>query len=341
MTATAVLGAARFQQLLVDSVALASASLVDRLTDDLAPDLGPRATPRGLREWLARLRLLEGVPFSHLVPHAALLPPESIRWFWVDRTWTDALVEGALSVGTVTTADAAGMEAMYPTVRSDVDEMERLVRLPGWTPGAPVPTGPAGTLTGFLLRSRLVSGWPALHVRAYGKDPAARGAKDVDDALDVQDQRLVTLRMERLAPAVLLVVLDGSPAVVHVEEPRVGVQFGVDLDLDSGHSEVAPRDATTGLLLAAPPVDVRWRRGGPGVLHIRKLCDDLLAVPGTKLVGPGDSSVDAAEFALQMLQFPYRLVMGDTDVVDDRSVFAPTLGTEVLRGAYARLLAQP
>ncbi len=37
----------------------------DQPTGD-APDPGPRRTPRELRLWLARLRLLESVPFSHL-----------------------------------------------------------------------------------------------------------------------------------------------------------------------------------------------------------------------------------------------------------------------------------
>ena len=40
------------------------------------------------------------MPFSYLVPDADLLPIESIRFFYVDRAWTDALVQGVLSVGT-------------------------------------------------------------------------------------------------------------------------------------------------------------------------------------------------------------------------------------------------
>ena len=58
----------------------------------------PRIVPRDLRQWLARLRLLEGVPFAYLVADSELLPPESIRFFYLDRNWTDALVQGALSV---------------------------------------------------------------------------------------------------------------------------------------------------------------------------------------------------------------------------------------------------
>ena len=48
--------------------------------------------------------------------------------------------------------------------------------------------------------------------------------------------------MERLAPAVLLVLFDGVPAVVHIEEPRQGIQFGVRLDPErAAGSSAAPR----------------------------------------------------------------------------------------------------
>ena len=152
--------------LMADAVSLLGTSIVKVIGED-APDPGPRAVPRDLRLWLGRLRLLAGVPFSHLVADAALLPIESIRFFYLDRDWTDALVQGALSVGTVTTADRAALTELYGVVRDEIDEAERLVRLPGVDPGAAVPTGPAGTITGFILRSRLVSGWPGLHVRGW------------------------------------------------------------------------------------------------------------------------------------------------------------------------------
>ena len=113
--------------------------------------------PGELRRFLARLRLLHGVPFSYLVPDAELLPIESIRFFYLDRAWTDALVQGALSVGTITTADRAQLEAVYPHIRDDVDEAERTIRTPQ---GEERLQGAGGTITGFLMRSRAVSGWP-------------------------------------------------------------------------------------------------------------------------------------------------------------------------------------
>jgi hypothetical protein len=312
-----------------------------------APDPGPRRVPRDLRLWLARLRLLEAVPFSHLVADATLLPPESIRFFHLDRGWTDSLVEGALSVGTVTTADRAALETLYPVVRDEVDEAERLVRVVGWEPGKPVPAGNAGPVTGFLLRSRMVSGWPALHVRAYGNDNLAVTPEisdhDVDDdeQHDVKLNKLTLLRMERLAPAVLLVLIDGLPRVVHVEEPRAGVQYGVDQKAVAGglQARVPLRDVQNGNPLPSGDPDdpfksvaVPFRKDAPGVIHFATLAQRIAQEPQTQ-VGTGAASVDAGELGIQMLQFPWRAVFGDqtlsepeTQAIELDAVFAPQLG---------------
>ena len=69
--------------------------------------------PEELRDWLVRLRLLHDVPFAYFVADTQLLPEESIRWFYVDRRWTDALVQGALSVGTVNTDDRLQLTERY------------------------------------------------------------------------------------------------------------------------------------------------------------------------------------------------------------------------------------
>jgi hypothetical protein len=290
------------------------------------PHFGPRVVPHELRGWFARLRLLQGVPFSYLVADAQLLPRESIRFFYLDRAWTDALVQGALSVGTVNSSDRAELAALYKPVRAEIDEEERRVRLPG---GEAVQQGAAGTVTGFVLRSRAVSGWPGLHVRAYDRE---LGQAD-DAAIPESDpRRMKVLRMERLAPAVLLVLFDGIPAVVHIEEPRQGIQFGVRLVGSGGdtpntfQANIKARNAHTSNDVNADPDDVvkvPFRPGSPGVVDIRKLNQALLNTPGTNM-GP---AVDGAEYALQMLRFPYRQVFGDPSVSapPKADVFRPTL----------------
>lgn len=300
------------------------------------PVLGPRVTPPVVRSLLARLRLLEGVPFAYLAADSALLPPESVRFFYLDRAWTDALVQGALSVGTVSTADRAELEALYADVRAELDEEERRVRLPG---GEAVQQGPAGPVTGFLLRSRAISGWPGVHVRGYREE---LGAADDATIPESDPRRVKLLRMERLAPAVLLVLFDGVPVVVQVEEPRQGIQFGVQLTQVAGPNDfaatVVARDAETALdVLPRADVPVPFRPGAPGVLDLLRLDAALTNTPGTHLGG----AVDGAEFALQMLRFPYRQVFGDPSVVGSEplaDVFTPTVSLARLRADFTRVL---
>jgi hypothetical protein len=272
--------------------------------------------PDAVRAWLARIRLLEGVPFAHLVPDAELLPPESIRFFYLDREWTDALVQGALAVGTVTTLDREHLRRLHRRLRDEIDGAERTVRLTG--ADRPHPGRPAETVTGFLLRSRAVSGWPALHVRAYR---AEIGADDAPVA-DNDPRRLRLLRLERLAPAVLLCLFDGVPEVVHVEEPRQGIQFGVDLVAGATGTAGAVlqlRDVLTAkrldLTVPRPPgsttAEVPFRRGAPGVIHMAELARRIAAQPATHVNDFEGAGVQSAELAMELLQFPYRQVFGD------------------------------
>jgi hypothetical protein len=299
---------------IVLKAALAAAQQYADLATDRDPDDDEHVVPGELRRFLARLRLLYGVPFSYLVPDADLLPLESIRFFYIDRAWTDALVQGALSVGTITTADRAQLEAVYPRLRDEVDEAERAIRRPR---GEARLQGAGGTITGFLLRSRAVSGWPNLHVRAYARDVLADDA--LTTAAESDPNRMKVLRMERLAPAVLLALVDGVPAVVHIEEPRQGIQFGVRLDPEDPpaqrRAKVKVRDNLTGD--PVPPTDdftpansvtVPFRRNAPGVINIAELRQRLAA----KAPNAG-GTLESNEYALQMLRFPYRQVFGDPD----------------------------
>ena len=298
--------------------------------DGVPPD---GVVPADILRALARLRLLEGVPFSYLVPDAELTPPETIRFFYLDRNATDALVQGALSVGTVNAVDRVQLAQLYQVVRDEVDEAERLVRMKD--SDAPAvdahgrPIGIAGPITGFVLRSRLVSGWPAMHVRAYSTDtrPDDQTIPDMDTSPD----RVRLLRMERLAPAVLFVLFDGVPAVVHLEEPRSGIQFGVRLDAKADPSQqtavVTVRDVlhpnNGPLKVGGKPrtVPVPFRSGSPGVINMKKLNEALVNVPGSNMTGP----VDAAEYAMEMLRFPLRQVFGDTSVAPDADSFVATV----------------
>lgn len=89
------------------------------------------------REWIQGFKRLEGVSPDYLLASSAMLPPESIRFFYVDENWVDALVEGALSIGGEEYCGCAANFRQY-----DGEEVR----------------------TGFLLRSVLVEAFPALTV---------------------------------------------------------------------------------------------------------------------------------------------------------------------------------
>ena len=68
---------------------------------------------------------------------------------------------------------------------------------------------------GFLMRSAVVSGWPGLEVKGY-RDTNESDASKID-----------LLRMDRLAPDVLLVIFESVPGMVVVNEPREALHFGI------------------------------------------------------------------------------------------------------------------
>ena len=259
---------------------------------------------------------------------------ESIRFFYVDRAWTDALVQGASSVGTVNSADRAQLEQMHRTLREEIDEDERLVRLPGGEP-APEGTGRDDYRLPVAFARRL----------GLARRPRARVSPRVvgDDEIvpESHPDRIKVLRLERLAPAVLLALFDGVPRVVHVEEPRQGVQFGIILEEAGGPNEfsarVAARDVTTSETHSPErPMPIAFRPGAPGVLDLRRTAQEFLKPEHGTNMG---TEVDGAEFALQMIRFPYRQVFGDPEGEPQiEEVFRPSIGLAVLKARFEEAL---
>jgi hypothetical protein len=308
------------QQLLNElPLMMASSNVVPATIDD---DDADGAFPAELRNWFVHLRLLEGVPFANLVADSELLPEESIRWFYVDRDWTDAVVQGALSTGTVNSDDRTQLTAAYPAIRTELDHEERNVRR---QPSERRLDGDAGPISGFLLRSKAVAGWPGLHVRAYDAEPIEA---DDDPVGENDPRRMRLLRLERLAPAVLLCLFDGVPRVVHIEEPRQGIQFGFIAVGEAGNVRATlPVRDVDDFSETGATIDVPFRAGTNGVVDIQALERTLKRDhPGS---GIGDA-LDSAEYALQLVRFPYRQVWGDDTQPPSDTVFQPTVNYDVL-----------
>jgi hypothetical protein len=177
--------------------------------------------------WLARLYLLDGVPFETLVPAASLLPPESVRFFYVDPNWQTALLEGALSISIESSRDQAYQDLMKDLIWQAMTAATQRIRASLLRGGSGPPLsneGPAVdklALSGMLLRSAVVAGWPGLQVYGYSRAKASSGEPDPTSTIDL-------LRLERLSSDVLLCLWPSVPAVVTIDEPHEGVAFGFE-----------------------------------------------------------------------------------------------------------------
>jgi hypothetical protein len=279
-----------------------------------APEAG---LPGYLESFLAHLRLLVGVPFDYLVADSRLLPDESIRFFYVDRSWTDRLVDGAVSVGKIGTREQAHHQAHSPAVNQQLDLSERIVRilqrgLQDFPTAKQTNDGhppPATVTTGFLLRSAAVSGWPHMDVRAFSGDvPAGIDPAQIGDGLVMP-----LLRLERLSPSVLIALFEGIPRLVWCEEPHHGVQFGVQ-ETRGGNLFIPVRDATGHLVTSGTISDTQLplplRTTGRRVVAVAQLRKDIINKDTELAAQPGmprlPAQTGAAGFAISVLNPPWR-----------------------------------
>ena len=138
--------------------------------------------PEEVTSWLGRLVLLYGVPFNYLIPDEKMLPEESLRFFFIDPIWMQALVQGACSIGSNGYGDRIIDTVMNEWIQPNQPDEKNQASLANKKAAGvrdqlreqyeDVPLPPEETcldwpLTGFLLRSAVVEGWRGLEVMAY------------------------------------------------------------------------------------------------------------------------------------------------------------------------------
>lgn len=222
--------------------------------------LGRTAIPKAVASWFDSLRKLEGVPFNYLVPDERMLPPESIRFFCVDEAWLDCLADGAFSIGRVSSSD---------------HKADKLL-------GAKNLSAGAVAMSGFLLRSEVVSGWPALQVEAYSE----------------QKKTIGLLRMERLSAGVLLCLFAGEIARVEIHQKPETLHFGFD-EASQGNFSKTLRDSK-GKKLDGKEVKVNHSQ--------RTLNVAALAHSMRQALNPNDPPLTSAQFGLQMVEGVERII---------------------------------
>ena len=129
----------------------------------VATDEPEAEMPPYMESFLSHVRLLVGVPSEFLIPDPRLLPDESIRFFYLDRSWSDRLVDGAVAVGKIGTREQAHHQAQHPPVTKQLDVTARGVRdmQRGAISFLDLRASPRvvsdPVVTGFLLRSGAVT----------------------------------------------------------------------------------------------------------------------------------------------------------------------------------------
>lgn len=226
--------------------------------------------PEAIADWFKKLELLQGLPFNYLIPDERLLPAESIRFFWVDSVWVDCLQDGAFSVGRVTPTDVEQDGKMRSS---------RALR-----------SGDS-TITGCILRSQVVSGWPNLLVGAYDTVVDDIGFIAPDEATP-----LTLLRMEKLAPDVLICLFKGEVKTVDIHQKPEGMHFGLDAPSDESDKFTKnlrnpAGEGSEDLIIT----DIPWRDEAKGNVNISAMVDEM-----KKLLPAGGFT--SAQFGLQMIE---------------------------------------
>ena len=203
-------------------VIAAEQALLEQMLPDqplLESFLGPRAEaistdppplPASVTNWFGSLAALQGVPFNYLVPDERLLPAESIRFFHLDLNWIDALIDGAFSIGRTTTGDDTVESLHSPMVRMRAKAALR-ARRPNLTTAIDRPDGP---ITGFVMRSQAITGWPNLRVKAFS-DTAAKN-------------EIKSLGVATLSKDVLFCLFGHAVEAVYLRVPPEALHLGVE-----------------------------------------------------------------------------------------------------------------
>lgn len=184
--------------------------------------------PDNLQSWLIKLSLLKGVPFNYLVPDEKMLPPESIRFFYLDPNWVRSLVDGAFSIGR-NLNDGVSNNQDGLSVPTQVENLVSASLSQNTTSCKNLcinPLSADGTdlaqdkvITGFILSSSLVSSYPRIGVNAYAKGHTPA---------DSDTQLLKVLRLEQLSKSVLVCLIEGDAYHVDIHEPSETLHYGID-----------------------------------------------------------------------------------------------------------------
>lgn len=243
---------------------------------------------RKLQAYFTDLSRLLGVPFQYLAPHLSLLPDESLRFFYVDRLWVECLLDGAFSIGRTTRFDLARERDAQGQLEFP-HQQER----------------PA--MSGVILRSDLVAGWPSLLVEGYP-------SLDLDGLT-----KLELLRYERLGQNVAIAIFAGELKAFTLHLPPESLHFGFSRDAsDEGQYAKEVKNLADGNELPTQggrsrttAVNFGWRAGAEAlrIFVPKRMVDNINS--RLDAAGPKDQPLNrithSGHLAIQLLEGVPRL----------------------------------
>lgn len=278
----------------------------EELIDNPATDI-----PEEVKGFLNDLYQLNGVPFPYLVPHEALLKKEhsedgeeytgTLAVFYVDPNWIEALLDGALSIGRVNENEKLLDLAMSGDFIKGFKNQKR--KNPD--------TGQQDVevrqlnVTGFLLRSDLISGWRGIEIEAY----------------DAKGALLPALRFERIDSDIFLGVFNGNVTKVIITQPYEGLHFGIKVNVGKKQNEgryqknLKNEDGSNKKVSdGSADLNIELQKKGfikDGVLNISRIANTMKSKLTKKgwmnTEGPSKGKYfTSAEFAFQMVDSPVK-----------------------------------
>lgn len=248
------------------------------------------SAPDRIHQWLADLVLLSGVPFDYLVPDQTMLPPTSLRFFFIDENWVERLIDGALSVGGRTGLDDLITTSLSTTFRQPVaDAVASTVRQKqlGVADEELEPEPLNWPLTGFVLRSVVADHWKGVVVE--------------NTSADNPNTSLSILRLDQPASGVVLGIFNGQLGSLTFKHPPETLHFGV-----TGQEHNPPtwtqelRSLDDGSVLdPKQTVPITFRNDDQQVLDVVAIADAMQS----KLT-PKPATFTSSEFAIQMIESP-------------------------------------
>lgn len=289
----------------------------DTAADKVNAELGQLAkkpenipvAPVEVTDWLGKLFLLNGVPLNYMIPHENYLAArkdgelvnESLGTFYIDYDWMEALLGGALSIiPEEDTESLLNMLKIGKFLPENIEVNKKAAETIPFDEGKafPAPKTTTNHITGFLLRSELISGWKGIKI--FPRNAAGEWMK-------------FPLRIERVAGDIQLCLFAGKVQEVVLIQPPEGIHFGVGQG--NGVSFKKYLRNAEGHIVDNVSVDMGMRNGSRGVVDLAKAAASMRKE--YKAIGKKDVAYSSADLAFQLLDGPvmYTLQINDRDKI--------------------------